>query len=300
MAKQRTIRNQVQAQGVGIHSGQSICVTLSPAPEDSGIMFRRTDCGVDIPAGVQQVVDTQLCTALGNDQTRIGTVEHLLSALAGFGIDKVLIDVDGAEIPIMDGSAEPFIFLLQSAGAVEQSQVKQFLRVKRTVRVTQGDKMAELNPLENGLRFDVTIDFDHPVIQAGPQRAVFDFSTMSYLKDISRARTFGFLHEYEQLKAMNLALGGSLENAIVLDDQQVLNEDGLRYPDEFVKHKILDAFGDLSLLGYSVLGEYRAYKAGHSLTYDLVQAVLADPSAWELVNFDGCPAPLDYQWAVAA
>jgi UDP-3-O-[3-hydroxymyristoyl] N-acetylglucosamine deacetylase len=299
MAKQRTINNQVQAHGVGIHSGQQIYITLQPAAPDTGIVFQRTDHQVDLPAVADSVVDVRLCTTLGCDKVRVGTVEHLLSALAGFGIDNILIQLDADEVPIMDGSAEPFVFLLQSAGVTEQAADKQFLRIKRSVRVTDGDKVAELHPFD-GLRFDFTIDFDHPAIQAGPQRAVFDFSTMSYLKDISRARTFGFLREYEQLKAMNLALGGSLDNAVVLDDQDIINEGGLRYPDELVKHKILDAMGDLSLLGHSVLGEYRAHKAGHALTHQLVQAVLTDPSAWELVTFHDSAMPLDYQWAAAA
>lgn len=287
MIKQRTLRNKIQATGVGLHSGQKIYLTLRPAPVNTGIVFCRTDLTpvVEIPARATNVGDTRLCTSLSKGNVHIATVEHLLSALAGLGVDNAYIDVSAAEVPIMDGSAAPFVFLIQSAGVEEQNASKKFIRIKKAVTVKEGDKSVQFKPY-NGFRIGFEIDFDHPVFKDRPQTAILDFSSTSFVKDVSRARTFGFLAEYEMLRAQNLALGGSLDNAIVVDQYRVMNEDGLRYDDEFVKHKILDAVGDLYLLGHSLIGEFHGVRSGHALNNKLLRALLADQSAWEFVSFD--------------
>lgn len=278
----------VKTIGVGLHSGNKVTLTIKPAPVNSGIKLVRTDLepAVVIPALAEQVRETTMCTALVNDEgVRISTIEHLFAALAGLGIDNAIIEVDAPEIPIMDGSASPFVFLLQTAGIEEQRAAKKYMRIKRTIRVEDGDKWAELRPF-NGFRVNFAIDFAHPEIARSQQHMVMDFSTDAFVKDISRARTFGFMRDIEYLRANNLALGGSMENAVVLDEYRVLNPDGLRYEDEFVKHKILDAFGDLYVSGHAILGEFCAYKTGHALNNQLVRAVLAQADAWELVSFD--------------
>ena len=287
MIFQRTVQKMVKTTGVGLHSGDKVTLTIKPAPINSGIKLVRTDLepAVVIPAVAELVRETTMCTALVNDDgVRISTIEHLFSALAGLGIDNAIIEVNAPEIPIMDGSASPFVFLLQSAGIAEQSAAKKFLRIKKPIRVEDGDKWAELRPF-NGFRLDFAIDFPHPEIARSRQHVVMDFSTSAFVKDISRARTFGFMTDIEYLRANNLALGGSMENAVVLDEFKVLNPDGLRYEDEFVKHKILDAFGDLYVSGNAIVGEFRAYKTGHALNNQLVRAVLAQQDAWELIDF---------------
>ncbi|MCL1039680.1 UDP-3-O-acyl-N-acetylglucosamine deacetylase [Shewanella corallii] len=288
MIFQRTVQKMVKTTGVGLHSGNKVTLTIKPAPINSGIKLVRTDLepAVVIPAIADQVRETTMCTALVNDEgVRISTIEHLFAALAGLGIDNAIIEVDAPEIPIMDGSASPWVFLLQTAGIEQQRAAKKYLRIKRTVRVEDGDKWAELRPF-NGFRVNFAIDFAHPEIARSQQHMVMDFSTDAFVKDISRARTFGFMRDIEYLRANNLALGGSMENAVVLDEYRVLNPDGLRYEDEFVKHKILDAFGDLYVSGHAILGEFCAYKTGHALNNQLVRAVLAQEDAWELVSFD--------------
>ncbi|CAM2991804.1 UDP-3-O-acyl-N-acetylglucosamine deacetylase [Shewanella amazonensis] len=278
----------VKTTGVGLHSGNKVTLTIKPAPINTGIVLMRTDLNpaVAIPAKANMVRETTMCTALVNDEgVRISTIEHLFAALAGLGIDNAVIEVDAPEIPIMDGSASPFVFLLQSAGIQEQSAPKKYLRIKRTVRVEDGDKWAEIRPFQ-GFRVNFAIDFNHPEIARSQQHMVMDFSSTAFVKDISRARTFGFMRDIEYLRANNLALGGSMENAVVLDEYRVLNPDGLRYEDEFVKHKILDAFGDLYVAGHAIIGEFCAYKTGHALNNQLVRAVLAAQDAWELVSFD--------------
>ena len=288
MIFQRTVQKMVKTTGVGLHSGNKVTLTIKPAPINSGIKLVRTDLepAVVIPAIADQVRETTMCTALVNDEgVRISTIEHLFAALAGLGIDNAIIEVDAPEIPIMDGSASPWVFLLQTAGIEQQRAAKKYLRIKRTVRVEDGDKWAELRPFE-GFRVNFAIDFAHPEIARSQQHMVMDFSTDAFVKDISRARTFGFMRDIEYLRANNLALGGSMENAVVLDEYRVLNPDGLRYEDEFVKHKILDAFGDLYVSGHAILGEFCAYKTGHALNNQLVRAMLAQEDAWELVSFD--------------
>ena len=296
MIKQRTLKNIIRAMGVGVHTGEKVYLTLKPAPVGTGIVFRRVDLNpvVEIAARIQNVGDTRLCTTLIKDGVRIGTVEHLLSAMAGLGIDNAIVDVSASEVPIMDGSAGPFVFLLQSAGILEQDAPKSFLRIKRKVIVEDGDKWASLEPYD-GFRVSFKLDYDHPVLKNSIQEATLDFSTTSYVKEVSRARTFGFLAEYEWLRANNLGLGGSLNNAIVLDDYRVINEDGLRYEDELVKHKILDAVGDMYLLGTGVIGAFHGFKSGHTLNNRLLQALLAKKSAWEIVTFeDASIAPITY------
>lgn len=287
MIKQRTLKNIIKAKGVGLHTGDKIFLTLRPAPVNTGIIFRRTDLNpaVDIPARSEFVGDTTLNTCLMKDGARISTVEHLLSAFAGLGIDNAYVDLTAPELPTMDGSAGPFVFLIQSAGIAEQNEPKRFLRIKRKITVSDGDKYASLSPFD-GFKVSFGIDFEHPAIRGSNQKAVLDFSSTSYVKEVSRARTFGFLSEYEYLRKHNLGLGGSLDNTIVLDEYRILNEDGLRYEDEFVKHKILDAVGDLYLLGYSMLGAFDGYKSGHTLNNMLRQALLADENAWEIVTFE--------------
>lgn len=302
MIKQRTLKNIIRAMGVGLHTGEKVFLTLKPAPVDTGIIFRRVDLNpvVEIKAQTENVGDTTLSTTLVKDGVRVATVEHLLSAMAGLGIDNAIIDVSAAEVPIMDGSAGPFVFLLQSAGILEQDSPKKFLRIKRKITVSDGDKWVSLEPFD-GFKVSFTLDYDHPVLKNSIQEATLDFSTTSYVKEVSRARTFGFLSEYEWLRANNLALGGSLNNAIVLDDYRVINEDGLRYEDELVKHKILDAVGDMYLLGTGLIGAFRGYKSGHTLNNQLLQSLLAKKSAWEIVTFeDETVSPITYLYPATA
>lgn len=286
MLKQRTLRNIVRATGVGLHTGEKVVMTLRPAAADTGIVFRRVDLAdvVDIPAGPYAVKDTRLSSCLEKDGARVSTVEHLMSALAGLGIDNVFVDLTSAEVPIMDGSAAPFIFLIQSAGVEEQNALKKFIRVREAVEVSHGDKWARLEPYD-GFRLDFAIDFRHPAFDASGNRVVVDFASNSYAKEVSRARTFGFMHEVESMRAQGLALGGSLDNAIVMDEFRVLNADGLRYDDEFVKHKVLDAIGDLYLLGHPLIGSFSAYKSGHALNNALLRRLLENAQAWEYATF---------------
>lgn len=288
MIKQRTLKQSVQVTGIGLHKGDKVTMTLRPAPANTGILFRRVDLEpfVDIPARADAVGDTMLCTCLSNDEgISISTVEHLSSALAGMGVDNIIVEVDANELPIMDGSASPFIFLLQSAGIEEQNAAKKFIRVTKTVRVEDGEKWAELRP-HNGFRVDFRIDFEHPVISQTRQHMVMDFDTSSYIDEVSRARTFGFMKDLEYMHAHDLALGGSMENAVALDDYRVLNQEGLRYEDEFLKHKILDAIGDLYLGGHAIIGELCAYKSGHGLNNKLLNQLLAQRDCWEYVSYE--------------
>ncbi|MEM1114317.1 MAG: UDP-3-O-acyl-N-acetylglucosamine deacetylase, partial [Pseudomonadota bacterium] len=294
--RQRTLRNSIKATGVGLHTGEKVYLTLSPAPVDNGIVFRRVDLDpvVEIPARAENVGETTLSTCLMANNERVSTVEHLLSAMAGLGIDNAYIDVSAPEVPIMDGSAGPFVFLIQSAGIEEQNAAKKFIRIKRPVTVEDGDKVASFLPFD-GFKVSFTIDFDHPVFRDRTAHAEVDFSTTSFVKEISRARTFGFMHEIEYLRSKGLAQGGSVDNAIVVDEYRILNQDGLRYDDEFVKHKVLDAIGDLYLLGHSLIGEFRAYKSGHGLNNASLRALIAQTDAWEMVTFDDeATAPISY------
>ena len=302
MLKQRTLKNSIRATGVGLHSGKKVLMVLRPAPANSGIVFRRTDLDemVDIRATAGNVSQTTLGTSLTNGQATVSTVEHLMSALAGLGIDNLVIELSAGEVPIMDGSAGPFVFLLQSAGIEEQNAPKRFVRIKKSVKVEDGDKWARFDPYD-GFKVNFEIEFDHPVFKRRSQVASMDFSTTTFLREISRARTFGFMRDLEYMRARNLALGGNLDNAIVLDDYRVLNEDGLRYEDEFVKHKILDAIGDLYLLGHSLLGEFSGYKSGHGLNNRLLRTLVEDATAWEEVTFETlADAPISYVNAAAA
>ena len=288
MIKQRTIKHSVQETGIGLHKGEKVTMTLRPAPANTGIVFRRIDLEpfVDIPARANAVGDTMLCTCLTNENgVSISTVEHLASALAGLGIDNIVVEVDSNELPIMDGSASPFIFLLQSAGIEELNAPKRFIRIKKKVRVEEGDKWAEFHPFD-GFRVDFRIDFEHPAISQTRQHMVLDFDASSYIDEVSRARTFGFMKDLEYMNANNLALGGSMENAVALDEYRVLNPEGLRYQDEFLKHKILDAVGDLYLGGHSIIGELRAYKSGHGLNNKLLNAMLNEQACWEYVSYE--------------
>ncbi len=296
MLRQRTLKTAIRATGVGLHTGDKVYMTLRPAAVNSGITFRRVDLDepVDIPADPLLVGETMLGTTLIKDGVKVATVEHLLAAVAGLGIDNINIDLSAPEVPIMDGSAGPFVFLLQSAGIEEQNAAKRFIRIKKTIRVEDGDKWAELRPF-NGFKVDFEVYFNHPVFNKINQRAQIDFSSSSFLKEVSRARTFCFLRDVEALRERNLTLGGSMDNAIVLDDYRILNEDGLRYSNEFVIHKILDAIGDAYLLGHSLIGELRAYKSGHDLNNKLFRALLANESAWEEVTFeDSRKSPISY------
>jgi UDP-3-O-[3-hydroxymyristoyl] N-acetylglucosamine deacetylase len=300
--KQRTLKNVIRAMGVGLHTGKKVYLTLRPAPIDSGIRFRRIDLEtpVEILARPENVGDTNLSTTLVDGDVRISTVEHLLSAIAGLGIDNAYIDLSAEEVPIMDGSSGPFVFLIQSAGIVEQNQAKKFIKIKKTVRVEDADKWVEFKPF-NGFQVSFEIDFDHPLFTKQKQTCQINFSTTSFVKEVSRARTFGFQKDIEFLRANNLALGGSQDNAIVLDDYRVLNEDGLRYDNEFVKHKILDSIGDLYLLGHSLIGSFSGYKSGHALNNKLLRTLLADNEAWEEVTFeDASTAPISYAQPVEA
>lgn len=302
MIRQRTLKNVIRATGVGLHSGEKVYLTLKPAPVDSGIVFRRTDLDpvVEIPARADHVGETTMSTTLVKDGVKVDTVEHLLSAMAGLGIDNAVVELSAPEVPIMDGSAGPFVFLIQSAGIEEQDAPKQFIRIKREVTVEEDGKTATFVPFE-GFKVTFGIDFDHPVFRGRSQSASVDFSSTSFVKEVSRARTFGFMRDIEYLRSQNLALGGSVDNAIVVDEYRVLNEDGLRYEDEFVKHKILDAIGDLYLLGKSLVGEFRGYKSGHALNNKLLRALLANADAWEIVTFeDAGTAPISFMRPAAA
>lgn len=297
MLKQRTIKNSVTETGIGLHKGRKVRMTLKPAPVNTGIVFRRIDLTppVDIRADARDVGDTMLCTCITDKNgVSIHTVEHLASALSGLGIDNIYVEVDSYELPILDGSASPFIFLLQSAGIEEQDAQKRLIKIDRKIRVEDGDKWAELRPYD-GFRVDFEIDFPHPAIKRTRQHVVMDFSVNSYVDEVSRARTFGFMRDLELMNDMNLALGGSMDNAVALDDYRVLNPEGLRYKDEFLKHKILDAIGDLYLGGHSLIGELAAYKTGHGLNNKLLNAVLDQPDAWEYVTFeDDTKLPIQY------
>ncbi len=287
MIYQKTLRNVIRAKGVGLHSGEQVCLSLRPAPPDTGIIFRRIDISppVEIPARLENVGDTRLSTALARGDVYISTVEHLLSAFSGLGIDNAIVDLSSAEVPIMDGSAGPFVFLIQSAGIEEQPVPKRFLRVRQTVEVRDGDKWARFSP-HAGFKVGFTIDFNHPLLRGRCSHSEIDFTTTSFVREVSRARTFGFMRDIEKLREDRLALGGSLENAVVLDDYRVVNADGLRYEDEFVKHKVLDAVGDLYLLGYSLIGEFTGYKSGHALNNCLLRELVQQRSAWEIVTFE--------------
>lgn len=287
MLRQRSLKNIIRATGVGLHTGDKVYLTLRPAAPNTGIVFRRVDLPepVEIKAAPDHVHDTRLSSTLEYNGVRVGTVEHLMSALAGLGIDNIYIDLSASELPIMDGSAGPFVFLLQSAGIIEQNALKKFIRVKKPVEVHDGDKWVRFEPY-NGFKMDFTIDFAHPVFEHSSQRVAIDFAENSYVKEISRARTFGFMREVEALRAMGLARGGSLDNAVVLDEYRILNSDGLRYEDEFVRHKVLDAIGDLYLLGHPLIGAFYAHKSGHALNNRLLRTLLADNTAWEYATFD--------------
>lgn len=301
MIKQRTLKNEIRATGVGLHTGQKIYLTLRPAPADHGIVFRRVDLDpvVEIYAKAENVGDTTLSTTLMKDGVRVSTVEHLLSAMAGMGIDNAIVDVSADEVPIMDGSAGPFVFLIQSAGIQEQNAAKTFIRIKKTITIKEGDKEATFLPY-NGFKVSFSIDFDHPVFKDRKLDAMVDFSSTSFVKEVSRARTFGFMHEVEYLRSKGLVKGGSVDNAIIVDKYRILNEDGLRYEDEFVKHKILDAIGDLYLLGNSLIGEFRAHKSGHALNNRSLRELIKNTDAWEFVTFEEDKSPISYIQAMAA
>ena len=296
MIRQRTLKNVIRATGVGLHTGEKVFLTLRPAAVNTGIVFRRIDLEpvVDIEALLDNVSSTRMSTTLERDGVRISTVEHLMSAFAGLGIDNVFVDLTAAEVPIMDSSAGPFVFLIESAGIEEQRASKKFIRIKQSVEVRDGDKWAKFDPYD-GFKVDLTIDFDHPAVQSSQQHASIDFLESSFIKDVSRARTFGFLDEVEALQEAGLARGGSLDNAIVMDAFHILNDEGLRYRDEFVKHKILDAVGDLYLLGHLLVGAFSAHKSGHSMNNRLLRRLLETESAWEYVSFDDVDsAPVRY------
>ncbi|MDE2149630.1 MAG: UDP-3-O-acyl-N-acetylglucosamine deacetylase [Gammaproteobacteria bacterium] len=297
MIRQYTLRQVVRTRGIGLHGGSPVFMSLLPAPPNTGIVFRRTDLSPprDVPGRAEYVAETTLNSGLAYDGTKVTTVEHLMSALAGLGVDNCTVELSAPEVPIMDGSAAPFVYLIQSIGLVAQPVPRRFLRVRQPVQVSDGDKWARLEPYD-GFRLGFTIDFDHPLLAATDQRASFEFSPAAYVREVSRARTFGFMREFEWLRSKNLALGASLDNAVAVDDFRVLNHEGLRYGDEFVRHKILDAIGDLYLLGGPLLGAYSAHKSGHALNNDLARALLADAQAWEWVVFADAraQAPLAY------
>lgn len=287
MVKQRTLKNVISATGVTVHSGQRAELVLRPASDNTGIIFRRTDFEqpVDIPAKADYVGDTTLCTTLTKGDVRIGTVEHLMSAFSGLGIDNAIVEVSASEVPIMDGSAAPFVFLIQSAGVVEQTAPKQLIRITEPIVYDCGDRWARLDPFE-GFKVQFTIDFDHPIFSESSNCAELDFAKVSYIKEVSRARTFGFLSDFEKLRSANLALGASLDNAVAIDEYRILNQDGLRYKDEFVKHKVLDAVGDLYLLGYNIIGQFSGYKSGHELNNCLLRQLMAAETGWEYVTVE--------------
>ena len=302
MIRQCTLKNVIRASGVGLHSGRKVYLSLRPAPVNTGIIFRRVDLGdvVEIKACPENVGDTTLSTTLSRGNVCVSTVEHLLSAMAGLGIDNAYVDVSAPEVPIMDGSAGPFVFLIQSAGIEQQNAPKQFIRIKKPVAVDDGNKWACFEPFE-GFKVSFSIEFDHPAFHQSVNKATVDFSTTSFVKEVSRARTFGFMRDLERLRENNLALGGTLDNAIIVDDYRVLNEDGLRYEDEFVKHKVLDAIGDLYLLGHSLIGFFNGHKSGHKLNNKLLKALVADKSAWEIATFDDqVDVPIIYMQPVTA
>ena len=301
MTRQRTLKNTIRATGVGLHSGNKVYMTLRPAPVDHGIVFRRIDLEpvVEVPAAAGLVTETTLCTGLTCGEAKIQTVEHLMSAAAGLGVDNMIVELSSAELPIMDGSSGPFVFLLQSAGIAEQDAPKRFIRILHPVEVRDGDKIARFVP-HMGFRVSFTVEFDHPMIPTAQSTASIDFSTAAYTKEVARARTFGFMRDLEYMRERNLGLGGSMDNAIVLDEFRVLNEDGLRYTDEFVRHKILDAIGDLYLAGRPILGAYEGFKSGHALNNKLVRALLAETSAWEEVTFEDRAAPSPVTYATPA
>lgn len=289
MIKQRTLKQAAKVTGIGLHSGKKVTLTLRPAPANTGIIYARTDLDpiVYFPASAESIRDTQLCTCMINDDgVRISTVEHLNAAMAALGIDNLIVEVDAPEIPIMDGSSSPFIYLLLDAGIEELNAAKKFIRIKSPIRVEEGDKWAELKPYAHGLKLDFTIEFSHPLISQEVCRYQMELSAERFIQQLSRARTFTFMREVEYLQSKGLALGGSLDNAIVLDDFRILNEEGLRFKDELVRHKMLDAIGDLFMCGYNLLGDFSAYKSGHGLNNKLLRALLANQEAWEFVSFD--------------
>ena len=301
MLKQRTLASQIKAAGIGLHTGKKISLHLKPAQSDSGIIFQRTDVNSrPIKASLENVFDTRLSTSLSNSEVKISTVEHLLSALAGLGIDNALVELDGPEVPIMDGSARPFVFMIQSAGIKEQNSPKKFIKIKKNIRVEQDEKWAMIEPFD-GFKVAFTIDFNHPAFDQTLQSSEINFSSVSYLSQVSRARTFGFVKDIEKLRKSNLALGGSVNNAVVIDDYKVINDEGVRFQDEFVKHKILDAIGDLYLLGHGLIGSFSAFKSGHHLNNMLLMELLSNEDAWEEVTiedtskspiFDASPEPI--------
>jgi len=302
MIKQRTLKNVIRATGVGLHTGDKVYLTLRPAPVETGIVFRRVDLdeAVDIRACPENVSDTRLSTTLEYEGVRISTVEHLMSAFAGLGIDNAYVELTAPEVPIMDGSAGPFVFLIQSAGIAEQKAPKRFIRIREPIALEEGDKWARFDPFE-GFKVSFKIDFDHPTFRGSSQNAAVDFSTTSFVKEVSRARTFGFMGDLEALRQAGLARGGGFDNAIVLDDYRILNEDGLRYEDEFVKHKVLDAIGDLYLLGHPLVGAFSAHKSGHALNNRLLRTLVERPSAWEIITYeDSDAAPISFIRTVPA
>lgn len=292
MLKQRTLSNVIRATGVGLHTGEKVFLTLKPAPVDTGIVFYRVDLDdpVEIKATPQCVSETIMSTTIESNGTKISTVEHLMSAFAGMGVDNAYIELSTHEVPIMDGSAAPFVFLLQSAGITEQNKAKKFIRIKKPIEVRDGDKWVRLEPFD-GFKVTFTIDFDHPIFKNSVQKATVDFSTTSFIKEVSRARTFGFMDDLETLRKAGLARGGSFDNAIVMDSFKILNEDGLRYKDEFVKHKILDAVGDLYLLGHPLIGAFSAHKSGHALNNQILRKLMEQQDAWELTTLRDEPNP---------
>lgn len=287
MIRQRTLKAPIRVSGIGLHSGKKVFMSLLPAGVDHGIVFRRVDVSpvTDIPAIATLVGETTMCSTLIQDGVKVATVEHIMSALAGMGVDNCVVELSNPEIPIMDGSSAPFMYLLQSGGLVQQEAPRKYLRIKQPIQVGEGDKYARFTPYE-GYRLSFGIEFKHPAFKTSAQTATLEFTTSNYVKEVSRARTFGFMREFEMLRAKNLALGASLDNAVALDDYRVVNPDGLRYDDEFVRHKILDAVGDLYLIGHPILGAYSAYKSGHALNNQLACAVLADTKSWDLVTFE--------------
>lgn len=296
MLKQRTLRNPIKAVGIGLHTGQNITMELLPADVNTGINFIRKDIDESllIPAIAENVGDTSLSTALIKDDVKISTIEHLLSAIAGLGVDNCLIKVDGPEVPIMDGSSSPFVFLIQSAGLEDQDALKKFIKVKKEITVTRDDAYASIKPF-NGFKVSFKVDFDHPVHKKLPSESIIDFSSTSFVKEVCRARTFGSWNEKELLQSKNLALGASVSNAIVFGEEKILNEEGLRFNDEIVKHKMLDAIGDLYLLGGNLIGQFSGYKSGHALNNQLLRKIISDADAYEVVEFENSEnAPISY------
>jgi len=296
MIRQRTLRRSVRATGIGLHSGQKVYLSLLPAGPDCGITFRRVDLSppVEIPAHADLVRETMMSSNLVKGDVRVGTVEHLMSALAGMGVDNCVVELSSPEVPIMDGSASPFVFLIQSVGLQELDAPKRFIRVRQPVFVQDGDKSARLEPYD-GFRLRFGIEFQHPAVRNSGQEQVVEFSTAAYIREVARARTFGFMRELDQLRAHNLGLGASLANTVALDEFRVVNQDGLRFDNEFVRHKILDAIGDLYVVGHPILGSYTAWKSGHALNNKLLRALLADGDAWEYATFEEArKAPITY------